>query len=276
MVDWSTRIYPVRGAGELDIRGVGGKVRILPGTEGHIVLHGTIRTTARDKESARIGSQASNIVASPEGDKVVVELDAHDPPHGGTVIELFAEVPPRLPVRIHTRGSNIEALSLAGPLDVQSQTAAVSIGFAGPANVHAETRRGRIDQDLGLTVGKRGKSTVADGRVGGGGPQVNVQIDQGSISLHNGRSPAGAPVPATIPPIQGAGPRPAGLPLLPQKPAAPRMGPGQPPGPGLRPGAGAQPSGSAQAGQPWGAGAARAPAGGKTWPPAPTPATPPR
>ena len=54
------------------------------------------------------------------------------------------------------------------------------------ATVHAETRGGRLEQDLGLTLGARGKLVTADGRVAGGGPQVVVQTG-GAVTLRAAR-----------------------------------------------------------------------------------------
>src|SRR5262245_52207477 len=75
IVDWAPRQFPLRGAGEIDVRGSGARIKVLAGSEGRILVRGSIRSTARDPDAAKVGSHASNITATAEGDRVTIELD---------------------------------------------------------------------------------------------------------------------------------------------------------------------------------------------------------
>jgi hypothetical protein len=93
------------------------------------------------------------------------------------------ELPAHIGVRVRARGGGIEAQRMAGPLDLATHTGNITVGLAGPATVHAETGRGRIDQTMGLSTGQRGRATTADGRVAGGGWPVNLATGQGNIAV---------------------------------------------------------------------------------------------
>jgi hypothetical protein len=184
VVDWQKRVYPIHGASaEVDVRAPSGRIRLTQGAEGHIYLYGTIRSVGRETESTKVASRASGILARSDGDKVMVEIAPKDPPHGSTQIELWIEAPPHVLVRIRGRSPSIEAAHLAGPLEVQTKGGTVQVGVAGPLNLRAETQ-GRVSQDLGLVVSRKGRTTLAEGKFGGGGPTVSIQNGQGNVDLH--------------------------------------------------------------------------------------------
>jgi hypothetical protein len=179
VVDWQRRVYPLHGSGEIEVRASQARVKILPGADGRIVVSGTLRTAARDPETAKNASRQSNIIALQEGERVIVDAVSH----GNTSIEVVVEVPQRAIVRVRN-AAHVEALKLAGPLDVQLRSGSLSIGLAAPATVHAETAKGKIEQDIGLMVTGKGRALVADGRYGNGGPIVNLQTGGGNITIH--------------------------------------------------------------------------------------------
>jgi hypothetical protein len=182
VVDWQRRVYPIRGVGEVEVRAAQARVTILPGPDGRIVVSGTLRTVSRDAESAKTASRQSNILVTQEGERITVDSVSH----GNTFIEVVVEVPARAIVRV--RGAaHVDAPKLSGPLDVQTKAGSLAVGLAAPATVHAETLKGRIDQDVGLMVSGKGRSLIADGRYGNGGPTVNLQTGQGNISIHQAK-----------------------------------------------------------------------------------------
>jgi hypothetical protein len=179
VVDWQRRSYAVHGVGEIEVRAAQARVKILPGQDGRIIVSGTLRTVARDQESAKNLSRQSNIIAMQEGERVIVDAVSH----GNTSIEVVVEVPQRAIVRVRNAG-HVDAPKLNGPLDVQIKSGSLSVGLAAPATVHAETAKGRIDQDIGLMVTGKGRALVADGRYGNGGPTVNLLTGAGNITIH--------------------------------------------------------------------------------------------
>lgn len=179
-VDWLPRVFPIHSTGEVEVHVSTGRVHVVAGPEGRIVVSASLRTVGRDVESAKQTSRASRVVATAEGDKV--RVDCEDPPHGSTSFDVRVEVPPHAQVRVRAGHAAIEAAQLAGPLDLSAKSGSVQVTLAGPATVHAETHGGKIDQDLGLQAVGRGKHLVADGRVAGGGPPVTISAG-GAITI---------------------------------------------------------------------------------------------
>jgi hypothetical protein len=179
VVDWQKRVYPLKGTGEIEVRAPQARVKILPGPDGRIVVSGTLKTVARDAETAKNASHQSNIVATQEGERVGVDVVTH----GNTSVEVVVEVPARAIVRVRS-AAHVDAPKIAGPLDVQTKAGSLTVGLAAPATVHAETAKGKIDQDVGLNMLGKGRAMMADGRYGNGGPTVNLQTGQGNISIH--------------------------------------------------------------------------------------------
>src|SRR5262249_8395633 len=160
-VDWLPRVFPIHSTGEVEVHVSTGRVHVVAGPGGRIVVSASLRTVGRDVESAKQTSRASRVVATAEGDKV--RVDCADPPHGSASVDVRVEVPPHAQVRVRAGHAAIEAAQLAGPLDLSAKSGSVQVTLAGPATVHAETHGGKIDQDLGLQAVGRGKHLVADG-----------------------------------------------------------------------------------------------------------------
>src|SRR5215831_12420085 len=131
LVEWQPRVFPVRGAGEIEIHAPVGRLQIVAGPEGRVTVSALLRTTARDPELARAASRASSIYATAEADKISIDEEVSDPPKGSTTCELYVEVPPRAQVRVRGGRVAIDAQRLAGPLDVTSKSGSVQVTLAG-------------------------------------------------------------------------------------------------------------------------------------------------
>jgi hypothetical protein len=182
LVEWAPRVFALRGSGDLEIRATApAHIKVAAGADGRIKVSGSFRTGGHGAEAAKNNARSATIDAAAAGDRITVDLIEH----GGTTFDLLVEVPARATVKVRGKSGAIEALRLAGSLDLVTRNGPIHVTLAGPASIRAQTDRGRIEQDLGLAVQQRGRGAYADGKVGGGGnAQVTVATGQGPITLH--------------------------------------------------------------------------------------------
>jgi hypothetical protein len=183
VIEWAPRVVPLRGAGEVEIHAPVGRVRLVSGSDGRVLVRATLRLASRDPEALKAAARSSTVLLHAEGDRVQVALALHDPRHGQATAELTVEVPPRATVRVRDGAAGVEAAALSGPLEVSTQTGGIQVGLAGPATVRVEASRGRIVDRVGLSVTSRGHVQVGEGRIGGGGPQVFLHSVHGAVAM---------------------------------------------------------------------------------------------
>jgi DUF4097 and DUF4098 domain-containing protein YvlB len=136
------------------------------------------------------------------------------------------------PVRISTSAKDVECTGIAGELHVEDGDGDISVGAVAPlgelqihnrnGEIHltvpqgagfqlqATARNGNIDSKLDLPVSSAGEGQSISGKVGGGGPRVELVADHGDIEI-------------------------TGMEPLPPEPPTPPTPPEPPPPPGTKP-----------------------------------------
>jgi DUF4097 and DUF4098 domain-containing protein YvlB len=141
------------------------------------------------------------------------------------------------PVRISTSAKDVECTGITGDLRVEDGDGDISLGALAPLGeigVHnrngainltvphgagfvlqATAKNGDIESKLDLPVTSTGQGHTIAGKVGGGGPRVELVTDHGDIEITN----------TDLPPVPPAPPEPPSSPAPPTPPAPPGQKP---------------------------------------------------
>jgi DUF4097 and DUF4098 domain-containing protein YvlB len=109
------------------------------------------------------------------------------------------------PVRISTSAKDVECTGIAGDLRVEASDGDISVGLVSPVGevqvhnrngaisltvplgaafeIQATAKNGNIDSKLDLPVNSAGEGQTVSGKVGGGGPHIDLVSDHGDIEI---------------------------------------------------------------------------------------------
>jgi DUF4097 and DUF4098 domain-containing protein YvlB len=131
------------------------------------------------------------------------------------------------PARISTRAKDVECTGISGDLRVEDGDGDISVGAAAPVGelqihnrngainltvpqgagftLHATARNGNIDSKLDLPVTSAGGGQSISGKVGAGGPNIELVADHGDIGIAAMDTPPAPPAPP-VPPVPSVPP----------------------------------------------------------------------
>jgi DUF4097 and DUF4098 domain-containing protein YvlB len=131
------------------------------------------------------------------------------------------------PAKISTHAKDVECSAITGDLRVEDGDGDISVGAVAPLGelqihnrngaihltvpqgagfqLQATARNGNVESKLNLPVSSAGEGQSVSGRVGGGGPRIELVADHGDIEIAGMEVPPVPPVPPAPPaPPEGA------------------------------------------------------------------------
>jgi hypothetical protein len=176
------RTLAVSGRVDLSVQTGSGNVHITAGSGNQIVIHGTVHSNWMGGED-RVREIAAHPPIEQTGN--IVRIGAQNEHLNNVSIDYEIQAPADAFLEAHSGSGEItdDGVGENAKLDTGSGNVELSTGSAG-FHLNAETGSGTVHSDREMTVQGSFDHHHIAGRIGGGGPDVEVHTGSGDIRIH--------------------------------------------------------------------------------------------